>query len=293
MIFDKVTIKSGDYEKKLNVYPYLRDPKGFYGDLLVDHLVKFKDIFIPLIGKYRGVWFKNPEKKGIFILENYYYEAKLLMERINKLAQKIVGSAVLYDDKKVCSEYFQLAEEGYRLLRKYQSDFSLTDLKEIPVSLERAGLVTTRLALGLDKDAKVHNEIRVVTKRTHLKEEPANYLTATVKWRDEVGLKKINHQPVMMADFVNPASGASTAAFILAAKKIGIVPSAIYHRSISATKQGIVFMKKALEELGIKTYFYTVGCANELNSSYYLIGDRAVGDAGHILRHFLPKGYQQ
>jgi hypothetical protein len=51
-------------------------------------------------------------------------------------------------------------------------------------------------------------------------------------------------------------------------------------------------MKKAFEELGIKTYFYSVGVADELNSSYYLIGNRAVGDAGHVLRHFLPKGYR-
>ena len=165
-------------------------------------------------------------------------------------------------------------------------------MKEIPVSLERAGLVATRLALGLDRDAKVHNEIKVVTKRTHLKGEPENFLTATVKWRDQAALKKINHQPILMADFVNPASGASTAAFILAAKKIGIVPSAIYNRSVLATKQGIIFMKKAFEELGIKTYFYSVGVADELNSSYYLIGNRAVGDAGHVLRHFLPKGYR-
>ena len=99
----------------------------------------------------------------------------------------------------------------------------------------------------------------------------------------------INNQSILISDFVNPASGASSSAFILAANKLGIKPNKIFHRSISLTQAGALLMKKALTEMGIESVFYSVGVASELSSNYYLIGNRAVADAGHILRHFLPK----
>ena len=99
----------------------------------------------------------------------------------------------------------------------------------------------------------------------------------------------INNQPILISDFVNPASGASSSAFVLAAGKLGIKPSKIYHRSVSLTQAGVLLMKKVLTEMKIESTFYSVGVASELSPNYYLIGDRAVADAGHILRHFLPK----
>ena len=175
------------------------------------------------------------------------------------------------------------------MLHKHEKQFKIDDLKLPAISLERAGLVTTRLALGKSKNAILKNEIRVVTKRTHLKGEPTTNLSVTVLWRDKDQLKQINNQPILISDFVNPASGASSTAFILAAEKLGIKPAKIYHRSISLTQAGVLLMKKALTEMGIESVFYSVGAASELGPSYYLIGNRAVGDAGHILRHFLPK----
>jgi penicillin-binding protein-related factor A (putative recombinase) len=293
MIFDKVVISSGKDGHKINVAPLLLNPNGFFGDPLVDHTVKFNDLYVKIIGKYHGQFgpwnLKSLEKKQIFVLENYYKDAKYLMDKINDIAQKIVFNSVFYHNTSIVNEYFLLAKEGYEMLRKHEDQFKIED-KNLPViSLERAGLVTTRLALGKSKNAKLKNEIRVVTKRTHLIGEPTTNLSVTVLWRNKKQLKQINNQAILISDFVNPASGASSSAFILAAQKLGIKPSKIFHRSISLTQAGVLLMKRALTEMGIESVFYSVGVASELSPNYYLIGDRAVADAGHILRHFLPE----
>lgn len=293
MIFDKVIISSGKGDHKIDVTPLLLDPENFFGDHKVDYLVRFKDLYKTIIGKYHGQFgpwnIKSLEKNNIFILENYYDNAKYLMDKINIIAQKIVFNSVFYHDTGIANEYFLLAKEGYELLSKHEKQFKIEDKNLPAISLERAGLVTTRLALGKSKNAKLKNEIRVVTKRTHLKGEPTTNLSVTVLWRDKEQLKLINDQAILISDFVNPASGASAAAFILAAKKLGIKPSKIFHRSVSLTQAGVLLMKKALTEMGIESVFYSVGVASELSPNYYLIGNRAVADAGHILRHFLPK----
>lgn len=293
MIFDKVVIQSTKDGHKIDVTPFLLDPDNFFGDHEVDHLVKFKDTYTKIIGKYHGQFgkwnLKDLEKNQIYVLENYYDNAKYLMDKINEIAQKIVFNSVFYHDTGIANEYFLLAKEGYELLRKHESQFKIEDQKLPAISLERAGLVTTRLALGKSRNAKLKNEIRIVTKRTHLIGEPTTNLSVTVLWRDKEKLKQINGQSILISDFVNPASGASAAAFILAAEKLGIKPSKIFHRSVSLTQAGVLLMKKALTEMGIKSVFYSVGVASELSPNYYLVGNRAVADAGHILRHFLPK----
>ena len=293
MIFDKVEIISAKGGQKLDVAPLLLDPDSFFGEHQVDFLVKFKDIYTKIIGKYHGQFgpwnLKSLEKNQIFILENYYDEAKYLMDKINVIAQKIVFNSVFYHDTGVAQEYFNLAKEGYNLLTKYEKRFKINDQNLSAISLERAGLVTTRLALGKSQNAKVKQEIRVVTKRTHLIGEPTTNLSVTVLWRNKEQLKQINNKEILISDFVNPASGASSMAFILAAGKLGIKPSKIFHRSVSLTQAGVLLMKKALTDMGIESVFYSVGVASELSPNYYLIGNRAVADAGHILRHFLPK----
>lgn len=293
MIFDEVIIQSGNDGHKIDVTPLLLDPDNYFGDHQVDYIVKFKDLYKKIIGKYHGKFgswnLKSLEKNQIFILENYYDNAKYLMDKINEIAQKIVFNSVFYHDTGIANEYFDLAKEGYELLSKHEKQFKIEDRNLSTISLERAGLITTRLALGKSKNAKLKNEIRVVTKRTHLKGEPTTNLSVTVLWRDKNQLKQINNQSILISDFVNPASGASSSAFILAANKLGIKPSKIFHRSISLTQAGTLLMKKALTEMGIESVFYSVGVASELSPNYYLVGNRAVADAGHILRHFLPK----
>ncbi|OIP03986.1 hypothetical protein AUK18_00880 [Candidatus Beckwithbacteria bacterium CG2_30_44_31] len=219
------------------------------------------------------------------ILEHHYIEAKKLMDKINKLAQQVIADAKKYDDVGFCREYFELAKAGYEMLTKY-------DPVGIPTSLERAGLVTTRLALGLGPDAVIDNEVAVVTKRTHLIGEPETNLSVTVKWRDQDKLKQINGREILLSDFVNPASGASGLAFILAAQAKGLRVAKVNHRSINLTRQGVVFVRKELDKLGIGSTFYSVGECNQLNQMYYLSGKRAVADAGDLLRHFLPKWYK-
>ena len=97
MIFDKVIVQSGKNGHKINVTPLLLDPNNFFGDHQVDHLVKFKDLYKNIIGKYHGQFgkwrLKNLEKDQIYILENYYDNAKYLMDKINEIAQKIVYNA--------------------------------------------------------------------------------------------------------------------------------------------------------------------------------------------------------
>lgn len=275
-------IISANAGQKLDVLPLLKFPADFHGSTQVDHLVKFGDSFTSLIGKSEAKLLEDE----VVVLEHHYNEAKKLMDQVNQLAQQVIKDAKLYDDLSFCSEYFNLAKAGYEMLNKHKP------VAGIPVSLERAGLVTTRLTLGLGKDEKIDNEVRVVTKRTHLKAEPETYLTVTVKWREKDKLKTINNQEVLLSDFVNPASGASGLAFILAAKGLGTKPKKINHRSISLTRQGVGFVRRELEALGIASSFYSVGECNELNKMYYLIGNRAVGDAGHLLRHFLPEWYK-
>jgi len=269
-------------EEKLDVAKLIKYPEDFHGSTQVDHLVKFGDSFASLIGKSEVPL----PKDGVMILEHHYTQAKKLMDKINELAQQVIADAKKYNDVGFCQEYFELAKAGYRMLDKYEP-------LGVPVSLERAGLVATRLALDLDKDVTINNELAVVTKRTHLIDEPETNLSVTVKWRDVDKLKLINNQEILLSDFVNPASGASGLAFVVAAKELRIKPKQINHRSISLTRQGVIFVRDELDKLGIKCSFYSVGECNELNNMYYLTGQRAVADAGHLLRHFLPKWYKE
>ena len=282
----KYQIVSAKPGRKLEVAPLLKFSQDFHGSTQVDQLVKFGDSFVSLIGKSEA---KLPEYE-VVILEHHLDEAKKLMDQINNLAQQVIADSKKYDDIGFCREYFELAKTGYRMLDKYKPKGGLPG--GCPVSLERAGLVTTRLALGLDKDAVISEEQKVVTKRTHLKDEPETNLSVTVQWRDEAKLKELNNKEVLLSDFVNPASGSSGLAFAAAVKNLGISPMKINHRSISCTRQGVIFSRQALGEMGIKSSFMSVGECNELNEMYYLTGNRAVADAGHMLRHFLPKWYK-
>lgn len=283
-----IEVDSAETGQTINVLPMLRHPEEFHGDSRVDQVVKFGGVFEPLIGKHDD----SLPKDGVIILEHHYDEAKKLMDQVNQLAQQVIKDAKLYDDLSFCQEYFNLAKAGYEMLNKRKQEFNLENKNLIPVSLERAGLVTTRLTLELGKDEKIDNEVRVVTKRTHLKAEPETYLTVTVKWRDIKKLKLADGKQVLLSDFVNPASGASGAAFLVAAQTNQVKPKRVNHWSISLTRQGVVFIREALRQMGIESQFYSVGECDELNSLYYLIGTRAVGDAGHLLRHFLPKWYK-
>jgi len=277
----KYKIVNSKSHSKLNILPLLKYPAEFHGSTQVDHLVKFRDSFVGLIGKSEA----DLPKNGVVILEHHFDAAKKLMDQINDLARKVINDPKRYDDVGFCREYFELAKAGYQLLAKYEP-------KGIPVSLERAGLVTTRLALNLNQDAMIENEVAVVTKRTHLKGEPETNLSVTVQWRDREKLKMIDNQEILLSDFVNPASGASGLALVAAAKELGVKPKKINHRSISLTRQGLIFVRQALQELGINSTFYSVGECLELDNHYYLTGSRAVADAGQMLRHFLPNWYK-
>lgn len=294
---NKVEVLNAGIGAKIDVYPFLRNPADFHGDPHVDHVVLFNGTFLPLIGEFDpskfGEW--NPDKlpdQGIVVLEHHYHDAADLVLRVDKLAQRIIKDPKLYDDLVISEEYYDLAKEGYNMLARRAENFRIGHIQGVPVSLERAGLVTTRLALGLEKNAVVPNEVRVVTKRTHLKEGPEEHLTVTVNWRDREHMKQqVNGKRIDLADFVNPASGASTAALLVACKQNGVLPSQLVSHSFSMTRQGVLFMKRALEDMDVKPIFYSVGECDKMNNAYYLMG-KAVADAGHILRHHLPQDLQ-
>lgn len=284
---------------RVDVLPELAHPEDFHGNPHVHHLVAMGGAFEPLIGTFEdkyGFW-DNPERmaeQGIVVLAHHYDEAKVLEAEINKAAGRVISNPALYNDPAFGEEFYNLAKDGYALLTQHEQEFGLAGVRgDVVVSLERAGLVTSRLSQGLPKDALIENEVRVVTKRTHLKGEPQTHLTATVEWRDwEKAKQLLQDAYVDIGDFVNPASGASTLAFVIAAERRGVLPRALFNRSMSLTPQGTLFVQNRLAGKGILSTYYSLGDCPTLNEAYYLIG-KPVGDAGHILRHALPSWYQQ
>ena len=87
-------------EELIDVGNWIKDLNDFKGDLKVDLVVKFKDSFSSLVGKYDGQYGKWDKARladeGIVVLEHYYDEAKKLMDQISDLANKIVEDNNLY-----------------------------------------------------------------------------------------------------------------------------------------------------------------------------------------------------
>ncbi len=295
--FDSQTIRiiSAPDGQTIDVADYLREPAHFHGDPNVHDIALLNKVFAGLIGDHEGVLeregLRTPEA-GVVVLTDHVDEASSVVTEIDKLAVRLLENPELYKDRHFCELYLELTRKGYGLLREYLPQFG--EVRGIPISLERAGLVTTRLADGLELDAQIDNEVRVVTKRAHPKDGDPEDLLVTVKWRDLEDLENIDGEIVEITDFVNPASGASTLAMLAAARARGATPVVAVHRSIMATEQGIVFNRRMLqsEDMGrIVTYFFTVGLSSRLTENYYLTNP-GVGDAGHVLQHFLPNDYQ-
>jgi hypothetical protein len=277
-----------------DITPLLKYPNDFHGPTDVHDLIDFGDLFTPTIGAFEDTDSIYTDidalpEKGIVILTYYHANIKRVVDEINRLALRVIADPTLYDDLPFCTEYYELSKEGYRLLNKHATAYGIDEKDNDYISLERAGLVTTRLAQEKEKDAELDNEIRVVTKRTHLVDHPEQDLAVSVLWRDRNDIARIAGKDVTVADFVNPASGSSTIGFVLSIKgRNEALPSSILHKSIMGTRQGINFTRKIYQELGIKPMYYSLGASDHLNEKYYL-ENPAVADAGHILRHFLPK----
>jgi hypothetical protein len=290
---------------RINILSELKYPEEFYADPNVHQVVRFGGAYETLIGEYHGQFGpwereKLPDKK-IFILEDHFQEAANIIERINTLAPRFVNDSHTYEDKGACDEFYLLAKLGYDFIankRKWLRGQGLPNSVGKPVSLERGGLVATRLGMQLDQDSTIADEIRVVTKRVHLKEEPDTHLAVTVTWRDEEVMSAwIPDNPISVFDYVNPASGASLMALIHAGavmlEKMGEkpFPKRIDHISISATQQGILSSRQEFGALGIDSTFVSLGYSKVLNKMYYLT-DKPVADAGHALRSHLPNWYR-
>ena len=287
----EIRVTSAHHGERINILGELRNPQDFLeagGNPDVHALVNFGQAFVPLIGRYEGDFWDDRDRlpeRGVVVLADHYKDAALLVGRIDSHARRLVADPRLYDDKGFCREYYELAKVGYELI-----DTLLPNAERgRPLSLVRAGLVTTRLAHGVEPDAEISDEIKVVTKRQHPKVGQNTDLMVTVEWKNPQQVPELKGKTIEVADFVNPASGASTAAVVVAAHFQGITPARLIHRSIIATRQGIPNMRKALEEKGIDSIFYALGASDTMSESYYLTDPYVVGDAGHALRHFQPR----
>jgi hypothetical protein len=287
----------GGMDDRINIAGVLKDPAGFHGAKEVHDVVRFGDVFKGLIGVYDSPGkFADRDKlpdHGIFILADHDPVARGLVDDIDDLARRVIANQELLKDDAFCGAYFDVAQAGFNMVRKYAEDRG--EVSGIPISLERAGLVTTRLVGGHDKNAVIPEEVRVVTKRAHHKDEAATDLMVTVEWRDMADIARINDQVVEITDFVNPASGASALAMLVAARQRGGTPNTVIHRSFMATEQGIALARTVLRSRsmgGIHPLFYALGTSRELTPQYYLTNP-AVADAGDVLCRYLPDWYQE
>jgi len=299
----RVNILSGVEGGRFSVEGLIKDPEEFkraHGTFMVDHLVNFGRLFEVLIGRYDGqslgAWDReNPETlvdRGIIVMEYFYDEARVIMQEINSLAQRVIQDPALYDDPQFCADYLALARAGYDFLRNALPEFRAPLNPRLPIiTLERGGLVSARLGLGVDLEAVLQQEVSIATKRVHPKSGQETELAATVRWRDPEKLSLLDGSEANLFDFVNPASGASTAAAVIAMMQRGISPQAIHQYGISMTPQGALFAQDSLGALGIETTFASLGESSVLGPNYYLGGGRAVGDAGRALRRSLPSWY--
>jgi len=281
----QVSVTSPPAGSRIEILDGLRNPTDFHGPTDVDHVINFGPSLSSLIGKYNDSdGFFGEDRDGVLVLSNTSSEAQRVIKGINTLAVQMIEKPALYDDVKFCQSYYDLALEGYRLLP------SAKNSNPIPVSLIRAGLVTTRLAHGLGIDARVENEIQVETKRAHPKDGNPEDILVTVRWANGDDPKKFNNADIEIADFVNPASWASTAALLLVLKHChNSVPKSIEHRSFMGTMQGIMLAISECRAMGIIPTFKMIGITDTMNENYYLTGKISVGDAGDALRHFRPK----
>ena len=78
---------------KLTSRPLFLDPDNFFGDTLVDYLIKFKDTYTKIIGKYHGQFgpwnTKALEKIKFIFWKIIMITPKYLMDKINVIAQKL------------------------------------------------------------------------------------------------------------------------------------------------------------------------------------------------------------
>lgn len=288
----QIRILSGEPGRTFNVIPLLTDVNDFRADPNIHHLIDFKKALASLAAQNRKQWSREKlPNRGIVILEYYSPEARKLMDEIDVLAQTAIQDQRQYDNPSFGENYYELAKEGYEMLRENEQHFGIPSIQQ-PVALERAGLVSVRLALGLDKDAIIPNEIRVATKRVHLTTGHDKEVATTVQWRNRSQLKTIRDGVLDVIDFVNPASWASTAGLTIAAMRENATPHSLIHRSISSTHQGIEFAMRQLSSWGVGGVFYSVGVSESMNELFYLNQKgRSVADAGRAMRRYLPSWY--
>ncbi len=281
----EVSITTAPVGFQIEAKDKIKNLEDFHGTTEVDHVINFGPSLSSLIGTYADEdHFFEQDSEELLILSNTNPEAQIVIKGINDLAVQLINDQTLYEDEQFCRSYYDLALEGYRLLPP------ASNIDSIPVSLIRAGLVTTRLAHGLGISAKVKNEVQVETKRAHPIDGNPEDILVTVRWTNPEDPQRLNGVDMEIADFVNPASWASTAALLLGLKHChNSVPRSIEHRSFMGTMQGVMLAISECKSMGIKPTFKMVGITDTMNENYYLSGKISVGDAGNALKHFRPK----
>lgn len=276
-----IHILSAPEGSRLDITDYVRDIRDFHGPRDVDQVVLFGQTLAHLAHA-----FEIPKDldttTDIQVLARQDSRAAEISDNLINLAKQVIADASLYDDVGFCKEYYNLAAQGYSLFNTPTPDM-------IPVSLIRAGLVTSRLAYGLGMNDIVPHEVKVETKRAHPKQGAPEDLMVTVRWNNEADPKSLDGNNLLIADFVNPASWASNGALFMVLKHCyGVTPQSTELRSFMGTIQGVELARNVCRMLKINPTFRFVDIASEMDEHYYLKGEKVVADAGHVLRHFQP-----
>ncbi len=286
----------------MDVSHLIKHPEEYHGDpTQVHHLINFGQLFTRLIGRHR---YEPGSLAGrrIIVAEDVSPERKDIAEvgtAVTTIAAALMQNPNLYDNKDYGEAYYQLVKRGYALLKELEEEFSVGGQNGLPISLLRGGAVATRAARGVHKEAVIWKEVGIISKRTHLIDKPDTDLAVTITWKDRNQAAEMSDKSLDIADIVNPASGASIIAAVLAAKEHGFTPKQVNLRAIMIAYEGAVFTQNVLRVLGVDTTIYALAGSDELNSQYYLVGNnydgkpRYVGDAGNATRFALPKRMQE
>lgn len=277
-------------------------------------LVDYGDMFEHLIGEQEaprhittGSGRLDPDKLqnlGCRVLELENFDAYSMADRLTMLANQIITKGL---DPKLCAEYARIAEHGFSLMRDLapikgiDSDGNVdTDTRIVP--LVRGSLPVSRMMLGVDKNARIPEEHWVDAKRVRLHGGAATDLAGLIRWREKNNAEHLIGKHIVLPDFVNPASYASSLAMLITlrilARKTHVgyqVLSDISHRSFAVTLQGMLNARKLIQQVaGVQNpEFVAIALGFELDSKYYLTGKRVVADAGDVLEEagLMPEHY--
>ncbi len=294
----------------------VKNPEEYEADFTeAHHLVDFGDKFAGLRGVHNlpEKYLKNGkpdtdklEELGIFVLSFYSSDASKLVSDIDQVAGAIVHEGY---PTAACNELADMLQVADDMVAKEwpvvgwdRDTATLTDNQLWFPALERGGLPALRRVLGLDMDALVDHEMRIVAKRVYMtgSNENDGTLAATIQWRDVEQARQLRGGKLVVCDNV-VASNSSISALLASIRMLNgddeaNMPNGLEYRSVLSTWAGLREADRTTEcFVGIrKLASYSLGLAFHLNGKFYL-ADNRISDAGHalVVAKRLPSWYQR